>query len=1823
MAKLFGSPETLLVGGWLIPFGYLSGASEPLLEVVRAAKRVTEDLLCNFASQPDFTVRIEPAFGSNFNPQSAEDLAKTWSKRDFSLLPPVVILPTAEMNGANGAFAAATNTIYLSQEFLSQNATNLEAIAKVLVEEAGHWVDQLLNNTDSPGDEGAIFSALVMGESLSNEALQQLKAEDDTGTIVVDGQQVQIENNSFPFFLFIEDGLIAEGDSGTNQVTINVFANRLARNVGPITIQFATADGTATAGSDYVATQGTLTFDPFNPLSFFQTITVPIIPDTQGEPTEFFTINFVPPDNVNLFNNSSPVGIINDDTISLSNGSQYYLTTVTTWTDAETQAQVLGGHLVTINDALEQQFLIDIFGTDTFWIGLNDTASEGNFVWVSGEPVTYINWTSGEPNDGDSALGGRSEDYVLMNWGFGGSWNDGEDDTVIRRGIIEVPGSSISISSGFTNEGNSGIAAFEVIVSLSSASNQTVTVEYTTVDDTALAGFDYIVTAGTLNFSPGETSKTITVPIIGDTEIESDENFIINLSNPTNAYLSPINQGIFSILDDDAAPEVSVSDSWVEVNENQDTVIKFKVTLSKPSTQSVTIVYSTSDGTATSTGQGEAKDYEYITDKTLTFAPGETTKEIEVTVYGERGVSDKDFEIFAKDTAYRDWVKDNDDVVVDIDQIPGIFPYTPYGDLGYYVDKVFNDPVSGFQAVGLTSDENFYLDIILSPDAKIAKGEGTGTIYDLGKAPVLAIRGTEPTGSQDFIADLDPYGVGVPQLLGTNLANLSDQTNRGEVTKWLQDVSQQEQGKVISKPNITGHSLGGALTQWVAAHYTKNGGNLGQIITFNSPGISGSNVFYKNNGIYRLVEGVNSFDKALSQKVTHFITSGDIVSMAGWQYIPGSYYLYDYSSGGISGVLGTHLNPTVAEEVGYDKTTGFFQKPRDLNQPFQEPSSKLSSPWFSYGLDPDYLIVTLAVSLLGSVTVGTELAIKLRNSLAGVVAAETIFPYLAASLRLRGSTEFTRKLLGPLFIEVIQAAFTLINNPLVQAAYNAFNLLSISQSEAFTLADAKSLNLVETNNVSFSNDFASFVTLEQGLQVALGFLNDFATAPDFTTKMNLAFGEDWDATVAQNLAQAWANGNFSNLPPIKIVSASEINNASGAFSISRSTIYLASEFLNSATSSQAVANVLLEEIGHYFDLQINELDSPGDEGEIFAALVQNVLLSDTELQALKVENDLVALPGERSPWESMSKWTVGIWNASPDWDLQTFTNALEGINTPPGVETPILDQVATEDTPFSFTIAEITFTEIDAGDSLTYSATLSNGNPLPNWLSFNATTRTLSGTPSNDDVGNLSLKVTATDSAGASVSNTFGLVIANTNDAPTVENAITDQNATEDAPFSFIIPANTFSDVDAGDTLTYSVTVANGNPLPNWLSFEAITRTFSGTPTNDDVATLNIKLTATDTAGTTATDTFALTVANINDAPTLSNISKAGNEDTVISFSVADFTSAFSDIDGDTLTKIQITSLPTNGTLKLGSSNISLNQEITVASLGNLTFTPNANFNGSVSFGWNGSDGTTYATTAATVNLAIASVNDLPIATNDTAQTNQNSAVIINVLANDSDIDGSLVPSAIALTTNPSHGTVSLNSSTGAATYTPTTNFVGTDSFTYTIKDNEGGISNAAKVSITINSTSNLIEGTLGADVLVGTEQNDRINGKTGNDILWGRAGNDTLLGGNGNDILWGGTGDDTLLGGNGNDILWGGAGSNLFVLAAREGTDMIADFNLNTDKIGLAAGLSYGQLTITKGDGINFNNTLITVTSSNELLTVLNGVQANTLNSTMFVLVA
>jgi hypothetical protein len=168
-------------------------------------------------------------------------------------------------------------------------------------------------------------------------------------------------------------------------------------------------------------------------------------------------------------------------------------------------------------------------------------------------------------------------------------------------------------------------------VTLSAASGQPVTVQYSTANGTATTGSDFLTASGTLTFAPGETSKTITVAVRGDQMFEPNETFVVNLGGATNATMSDWT-GIGTIVNDDVAPGISISEFSTVEGRSGSTTFTFTVTLSAPSATPITVNYSTANGTATA-----GEDYTAASG-TVTFAPGETTRTITIKVKGDRKV---------------------------------------------------------------------------------------------------------------------------------------------------------------------------------------------------------------------------------------------------------------------------------------------------------------------------------------------------------------------------------------------------------------------------------------------------------------------------------------------------------------------------------------------------------------------------------------------------------------------------------------------------------------------------------------------------------------------------------------------------------------------------------------------------------------------------------------------------------------------------------------------------------------------------------------------------------------------------------------------------------------------------------------------------------------------------------------------------------------------------------------------------------------------------------------------------------------------------------
>jgi len=249
--------------------------------------------------------------------------------------------------------------------------------------------------------------------------------------------------------------------------------------------------------------------------------------------------------------------------------------------------------------------------------GSDYTAASGTVTFVPGdvsETIT-IDVTGDVFFEGDETVL-----VTLSNPSLNATINDGSATGTITND--DAPSGMFIVDSS-TNE-SAGTITFNV--QLAAPVQSTVTVDYTTVNGTALAGSDYTATAGTLTFVANDQLETITVPILNDAIFEADETFTVVLSNATNTTSISDGTALGTITDDDTAVAIVIQDATAA---EDDGTMTFTVTLAAPVNTTVTVDYATSNGSATA-----GADYNAASG-TVTFAPNDTSETITVTLLGD------------------------------------------------------------------------------------------------------------------------------------------------------------------------------------------------------------------------------------------------------------------------------------------------------------------------------------------------------------------------------------------------------------------------------------------------------------------------------------------------------------------------------------------------------------------------------------------------------------------------------------------------------------------------------------------------------------------------------------------------------------------------------------------------------------------------------------------------------------------------------------------------------------------------------------------------------------------------------------------------------------------------------------------------------------------------------------------------------------------------------------------------------------------------------------------------------------------------------------
>jgi hypothetical protein len=480
--------------------------------------------------------------------------------------------------------------------------------------------------------------------------------------------------------------------------------------------------------------------------------------------------------------------------------------------------------------------------------------------------------------------------------------------------------------------------------------------------------------------------------------------------------------------------------------------------------------------------------------------------------------------------------------------------------------------------------------------------------------------------------------------------------------------------------------------------------------------------------------------------------------------------------------------------------------------------------------------------------------------------------------------------------------------------------------------------------------------------------------------------------------------------------------------------------------------------------------------------------------------------------------TITVTDSADATASMSFDIEVVNTNNPPTISgTP--DTNVSEDGTYTFTP---TGEDNDVGDTLTYS--IAN---KPAWADFDTATGTLSGTPTNDDVGTTSdIVITVTDAAGTSAAlAAFDLEVINVNDAPTLS-GMPDITIAEGEAYSF---TPTYADDDAGDSKNFTLTNS-----PAWMGVNAATGEISGTA--EVGASEGIVLTVTDGAGATAAITFDLEVTNVNDAPVLAAIGdivvnedanavsvelNTTDEDTadthfyevdvnstgIVTYSVTDDNLTITPV-ADAFGAVEFTITTSDGTLTDAQTfTFTVNAvdddplledvaAITIDEDTNTTVTLVAtDVDGdAITYGATSSDtsiatvsvagdqmtvsgvseasGTLDINVTATANgvtvskiaaVTVTAVNDAPVAEDSNETTVEDTNVTIDLTTLISDADGEIPTVTL---TDPTNGTV-IDEQNGSITYVPNADYFGIDSFTYTVTD-AAGDTDTGTINVTI-----------------------------------------------------------------------------------------------------------------------------------------------------------
>jgi len=1461
-----------------------------------------------------------------------------------------------------------------------------------------------------------------------------------------------------------------------------------------------------------------------------------IVGDTAFEGDETFTLTLSDPVGLIIDDGSATGTIVNDDP-----STPYFIVDDVSRNEGGQYAGTLYSFLVKLSTPSTQTVTVNYATRDNTAVAGSDyTPRSGTLTFNPGQLQQAVDVTV----QGDLALEPDESFFFELSNATGADITDPQAvGTIVNDDFLY----QLSVSDAYVTEGNSGTTAAVFTVTLNQPSDDTITVGYFTTAADATSGVDFFHVTGTLTFYAGQTSKTIHVPVIGDTDIEPDEYFFIDLTNPTGASLADY-YGVGAIVNDDSNPAnnapVAADDAY-ELGEDQIfSEYGFGVLANDfdPDSESLSafVVSGPAHGELYLNSSGS---FSYLPEPnyfgTDSFAYRATdagglsdVATVSLTIWGMDDPIDlvaPSPQTTAEDTPLTfSWATENPLAVTDVDSprvmvallaqngiltLPSTdgleFPYpestnnSPY--ITFYADNP-DEANAALDGLVFTPAADFYgtayLDILVTDLGSIYYQQSDYASVPIGVSPV----NDAPVAVDDFYEGSEDYPLTVSSF-GV-FANDYD-VDGGFIFAALE--SGPAHGTVTLHP-------------WGAFTYTP------------APNYFGSDSF-----TYRMIDdgGLSSAPATVS---LHIWGMDDPIQATapGPQTIAEDGSITFSSAGGNAFTVADVESPRVIVDLLVQD--GILTLPSTAGLEFPEPGSINNSPSIRFYADNpaeanaalDGLVFTPNANFNGQVYLTllvrdttilfppvdafayTQITVTPVND--APVAADDFYDVEAGVpfvTTLGGGGSGVGVLMNDQDADFDPLSAVLVSGPAHGAlTFNADGTFTYTAEATYSGTDAFTYLASDGQLQSGSATVIFNVTLVNDAPVATS--DSYSVDEDgvLTITASGVLGNDVDAdgdTLSASLVSGPSHGVLSF-------------NADGSFTYTPSANYHGSDsftyLANDGQSDSDVATVAIT-VNSINDapVAVNDTYSVNEDQTLTVAPVPGV----TSLTMVSQPGDYIGqgqtysftpatgtffanrnfdngvsvfYSGSGHSWNLGfaapldATLTPGHYANATRWPFQaanvpglSVSGDGRGSNTLTGNFTVTEALYAADGKVLRFAASfeqhsegfapaltgEINFNQGDGPSGILLNDSDAESNPLAIIVVSNPAHGTLSMnvdgsfnyTPSSNYHGSDSFTYKLSDGTSESNVATVSLTVNPVNDFPTANNDTF--VVAEDTVLTVAAPGVLANDSDVdGNSLTATLVTS---PSHGSLAFNA-DGSFSYTPHANYNGSDSFKYAAHDGTAFSFIRTVSLTVTSVNDAPTADNDSYTTAEDMPLIVVAPGLLSNDTDMEGTALAALLVSG-PTHGTLALNSD-------------GSFTYTPDANYHGPDSFTYTGNDGSSDSNLA-TVSLTVSAVNDAPTAADDAHAVDEDNTLTVaalGVLTNDSDLDGDSLNAV--LVSGPAHGTLNLNAD-GSFTYTPEANYNGADSFTY--KSNDGSLdSNVVTVALTLNAVNDAPVAVAGPD---------------------------------------------------------------------------------------------------------------------------------------------